>query len=153
MARRAQGDRGELSALEWVGRLGATVLVPLTHSPDYDLVADVAGRLLRVQVKTSSVLRLGRWHVSLSTRGGNRSWSGTARLFAADRCDVLFVLVADGRRWCIPAAAVSGTTGILLGGPKYAEHEVESGAPFAVDGAFEASLPAGLSLQSATPAG
>jgi hypothetical protein len=50
--------------------------------------------------------------------------------FSADRCDYLFVLVGDGRRWLIPATVVEGTTSIALGGPKYAEYEVEAGRPF-----------------------
>jgi len=49
--------------------------------------------------------------------------------FSSDRCDWLFVLVADGRRWFIPAEAVEGGTGLLVGGPKYAEYEVERGRP------------------------
>jgi len=32
---RQQGDLGEASAIEWLTRQGATVLVPLGHSPDY----------------------------------------------------------------------------------------------------------------------
>ena len=43
----------------------------------------------------------------------------------------LFVLAGDGRRWFIPAAAVGGGTHILLGGPKYADYEIEPGRPFA----------------------
>jgi hypothetical protein len=65
----------------------------------------------------------------LCTKGGNRSWSGVIRHFSASRCDSLFVAVGDGRRWFIPAEAVGGGTGILLGGPKYAEYEVEPGRP------------------------
>jgi hypothetical protein len=49
--------------------------------------------------------------------------------FSSDRCDLLFVLVADGRRWFIPAAEVGGATGIVLGGPNYAAYEVEPGRP------------------------
>jgi hypothetical protein len=52
--RRQQGDLGEISAIEWLTRQGATVSVPMGHSPDYDLIAEVEGRLLRVQVKTST---------------------------------------------------------------------------------------------------
>jgi hypothetical protein len=58
---------------------------------------------------------------------GNQSWNGIVKRFSAVRCDGLFVLVADGRRWFIPATAVDGGSGILLGGPKYAEYEVEPG--------------------------
>ncbi len=50
--------------------------------------------------------------------------------FDASRCDYLFALLADGRRWFIPSGAVGATTSIVLGGPKYAEFEVERGRPF-----------------------
>jgi hypothetical protein len=116
--------------MEWLVSVGASVFVPFGHSPDVDLVAELDERLLRVQVKTCSVKRNGRWEVALCTRGGNQSWSGVVKRFSAARCDWLFVLVADGRRWFIPASEVGGGSGILLGGPKYAAYEVESGRPF-----------------------
>jgi hypothetical protein len=46
------------------------------------------------------------------------------------RCDALFDLVADGRRWFIPSSSVEAKTSIRLGGPKYSEFEVEPGRPF-----------------------
>jgi hypothetical protein len=48
------------------------------------------------------------------------------------RIDFLFVHVADGRRWFIPAGEVGGGCSILLGGPKYATYEVEPGEPLPV---------------------
>jgi hypothetical protein len=126
---RRQGDLGEFSAIEWLGSRGYPVWYPLGHSPDVDLVTRIDGRLVAVQVKTSTVLRNGRFGVTLCTRGGNQSWSGLVKRFSSDRCDWLFVLVADGRRWFIPAEAVEGGTGLLVGGPKYAEYEVERGRP------------------------
>jgi hypothetical protein len=68
--------------------------------------------------------------VAVGTRGGNQSWSGLVKHFSADRADYLFVHVADGRRWFIPATEVGGGTAILLGGPKYAAYEIEPGRPF-----------------------
>ena len=38
----------------WLASRGATVLLPVGRSPDYDLVADFGDELVRVQVKTSS---------------------------------------------------------------------------------------------------
>ncbi len=67
--------------------------------------------------------------MTLCTRGGNRSWSGLVKVLDLARCDPLFVHVGDGRRWYIPAAALEASSGLSLGGPKYAEYEVESGAP------------------------
>jgi Holliday junction resolvase-like predicted endonuclease len=132
--RRQQGDLGEASAIEWLTRQGATVSAPLGHSPDYDLIAEIDDRLLRVQVKTSTCLELTlhreeRWSVSISTNGGNQSWSGLTKRFDPAKADALFVLVGDGRRWLIPAAVVEGTHGVRLGGRRYSEFEIEQGAP------------------------
>jgi hypothetical protein len=109
--------------------------VPFGHSPDYDLAADFGDRLLRVQVKTSTYLTKGRYEVTLATRGGNQSWSGQVKRLDTTRCDYLFVHVGDGRRWFIPVAALGGWSGILVGGPKYAEFEVERGVRLASRGA------------------
>lgn len=126
---RRQGDAGELSAMCWLANQGATVLLPVGHSPDYDLIADFGDQLVRVQVKTSSCWTGRRWTVSLTTRGGNQSWSGLVKRLDVSRCDSLFVHVGDGRRWYIPAAQLRCTAGLTLGGPKYAEFEVDRGDP------------------------
>ncbi len=55
-----------------------------------------------------------------------------SKLFCASQCDSLFVHVADGRRWYIPATAVDGGSGIVLGGPKYEAFEVEPGVSLTV---------------------
>src|SRR5438093_2645882 len=101
--RRQQGDLGEASAIEWLTRQGATVSVPLGHSPDYDLIAEVDGRLLRIQVKTSTCIEVtpnghGRYRLQVATNGGNQSWSGVAKRFDPSRADYVFALVGDGRR-------------------------------------------------------
>ena len=126
---RRQGDIGELSAINWLAGAGAVVSLPMFHSPDYDLVADFGDRPLRVQVKTSISWQKERFIVALCTRGGNQSWNGVVKRLDATRCDHLFVHVGDGRRRFIPAAALGGGSGIVLGGPKYAEYEVEPGEP------------------------
>ncbi len=131
--RRQQGDLGEASAIEWFSRLGAMILLPFGHSPDFDLVVELEGRLLRIQVKTSTCkeprLDGHRWDVTLATNGGNQSWSGVAKIFDPSRFDLLFVLVGDGRRWLIPADAIEATRGINLGGIKYSEFEIDPGGP------------------------
>ncbi len=132
---RLQGDRGELSAMSWLTEQGYCVWIPIGHSRDSDLIAERGEELLRVQVKTTTVWRDRRWDVMLCTRGGNRSWNGVVRRFGSSRCDRLFVHVGDGRRWWIPSTAVGGGSGIRLGGPKYAEFEVERGRPLTVTAA------------------
>jgi hypothetical protein len=129
-----QGDIGELSAMEWLASKNAVVWVPFTHSPHVDLMAEFEDGLARVQVKTStyrgSKPDSDRWHVSIATNGGNRSWSGVAKRFDPARVDYLFVLVGDGRRWFIPSNLVKGSRGLVLGGTKYSEFEIEHGTPF-----------------------
>jgi hypothetical protein len=125
---REQGDIGELSAMEWLASKGAHIYVPVGHSPDVDLVAEIDGVVLRVEVKTAThQTAKGRWDVSIATRGGNQSWNGLTKYFDREKCDFLFVHVGDGRRWFIPAGAVDSRTGLYLGGPKYSKYEVESG--------------------------
>ena len=130
MLNRAQGDIGEASAIEWLVRQGALIFTPLFRSPDYDLLADMAGRVVRIEVKTSASLTpVGNYVVAVCTRGGNQSWNKIAKRFDRNRCDHVFVHVADGRRWFIPSARIEGETSIVVGGRKYAEFEVEPGSP------------------------
>jgi hypothetical protein len=131
LSTREQGDVGERAAAVWLLlQPDTSVFVPFGHSPDTDLVAIMDGRLLRVQVKTSTVrISNDRYAVTLATRGGNQSWNGLVKRFSSARCEFLFVLVGDGRQWFIPAARVEGGTSIIVGGPKYAPYEVERGRP------------------------
>jgi hypothetical protein len=124
---RRQGDLGELSAMDWFASKGAIICFPIGHSPDWDFIAELDGRLLRVQVKTCISFQKRRWSVTVCTRGGNQSWSGLVKRFDPESCDFLFAVVGDGRRWCIPSDALRGKTSIALGGPRYAEFEVEPG--------------------------
>jgi PD-(D/E)XK endonuclease len=129
MTRQQQGDLGEISAVEWFVSQGVKVALPVGHSPDWDLIAELTDGVVRVQVKTSNFTRHGRWEVAVCTRGGNQSWGGVVKRFAKSRCDYLFAHVGDGRRWLIPADKVQGATSVILGGPKYATFEIERGRP------------------------
>ena len=119
---RRQGDLGELSAMEWLASRGAHIFLPVGHSPDVDLIAELGDRrLLRVEVKTWRAARKGdRWQVLLSTRGGNQSWSGLVKYFEWERCDYLLVhRIGDGRRWFIPTCEPGAVDlAFVLGGPK-----------------------------------
>ena len=125
----SQGDQGEGYAVAWLIAQGWTIAVPIGNCSDYDVVADIDGRLARVQVKTTRFFRNERWAVSLSTSGGNQSWTGLVKRFSPARCDFLYAHTAGGRRWFIPSRVVEGGREILLGGPKYAPYEVDPGPP------------------------
>ena len=145
-----QGNLGEASALEWLVSRGAAVFVPFGHSPNCDLMADMDGWPLRIQVKTSRYRRKAGYEVALATRGGNQSWSGVAKLFDSSRCDYVLVVVADGRRWFIPAAEISAQHSIVVGGEAWTGFEIEPGPPF-LEGRSP-SRPRGLE-SSAAPGG
>ena len=132
--RRRQGDLGEASAVDWLTRIGATVFLPLGHSPDVDLIAELAGALLRVQVKTSTQITHTpdghlRFVVSLATNGGNQSWNKRTKLLDPARVDYLFALTSEGRRWLIPSSALEARNALTLGGPKYSEYEIDATRP------------------------
>ena len=113
----------------WLAWRGARVAVPVGNNSHWDLLAELDERVLQVQVKTSRCFRLGRWEVRVATRGGNQSWNGVAKVLDRSRFDYLFVLVGNGRRWFIPSHRVDGVSALRLGGPKYAEFEVDRGDP------------------------
>ena len=118
-----------MSAMYWLASRGARIALPVGNNPHWDLVAELNGRVLRVQVKTGRSRRTGRWEVRVSTSGGNQSWNRVVKLLDPSCFDYLFVLVGDGRRWFIPASRIEAGCGLRLGGPKYAEFEVEQGDP------------------------
>lgn len=140
---RRQGDLGELSAIEWLTWKGATVFVPLGHSPDVDLIADLGAGPIRVEVKTAGTQADRRWRVMIATLGGNQSWSGVVKHFDPSRCDYLFVLVGDGRRWFIPTHALECRRALSLGGPKYSEYEIEPGRALRDAAPLRSRLPLG----------
>ena len=145
---RRQGDTGEMSAMCWLVSQGATVFIPVGHSPDVDLIANFGNKMVRVQVKTSTRWSKNRWDLALCTRGGNQSWNGFVKVLDPTRCDYLFAHAGDGRRWYIPISALDGRTRVVLGGPKYSEYEVASGEPLA---ARPTPLPAIRATLDSTP--
>jgi Holliday junction resolvase-like predicted endonuclease len=134
MLRRKQGDIGEASAIAWLAQQGALIFTPLFRSPDYDLIAEIDGDLVRIEVKTSiSRTPVGNWAVAVCTRGGNQSWNKITKRFDPNRCEFVFIHVGDGRRWFVPAASIEGETSMVVGGRKYSEFEVEPGPPLPVE--------------------
>ena len=125
---REQGDIGELSAIVWLAAKGFPVFKPIFHSPRVGPGRRPRRRTCRGRSKDLDPVPKWPLDVSVCTRGGNRSWSGMVKRLDPSRYDFLFVLTGDGRRWFIPSDQVEGGSG-PLGGPKYAEFEVEPGRP------------------------
>jgi len=58
-----------------------------------------------------------------------RAGRGWSRRSTDRHFDFLFALTGDGRRWFIPSTVIDAGTQLSLGGPKYAEYEIEAGRP------------------------
>ena len=110
-----QGDIGEARAIYEYTKLGYGVSRTLFDSMKYDLVIDIAGRLCKVQVKTTTFKsEYGVYRVALKTSGGNRSFQ-TSRKREDEDYDYLFVLASDGNCWSIPVTEFDARNSLNLG--------------------------------------
>lgn len=109
-----RGDVGVSVAIMYFQMKGIPVLIPFGDSQRYDLVVDIDGRLLRVQVKTSTFQRRGSFEVAVKTCGGNRSGQSVRKLDKSEY-DILFIYTSDGCFYEIPADEVGGSTNLALG--------------------------------------
>ena len=116
MNKKQQGNIGEAFAIYYFSRKGHTVSKPLSENTPYDLIVDVAGRLQRIQVKTTSYQRYknGGYTVQLRTNGGNQSGKGKSTLIDAAFVDLVFVLCDDGSYYEIPAIYCEGKANMIL---------------------------------------
>lgn len=123
---REQGDIGVAEAISWFVKNGYKISIPISESLDYDLIADLKGKLFKIQVKTSRYTRNGSvYEVSLSTSGGNRSGKNKITFFDERNIDFLFVLLENGKKYLIPKNDLNNKKCIRLGGITYERYEVK----------------------------
>ena len=111
-----QGDLGLATAIRYFSSVGATVLIPLTDSQDYDLVVeDDAGELYKVQVKTTGFKKCGKFVCNLRVMGGNRRTYAVAKYADQLSYDLLFILTAEGKTYLIPKSELKVKNSVTLG--------------------------------------
>ncbi|MGC4835092.1 group I intron-associated PD-(D/E)XK endonuclease [Micromonospora vinacea] len=106
----ATGDMAELAVAACLRRLGATVSFPFGYACRYDLIADFAGDLFRVQVKSG---HLSKGCVSANTKSSNTN--RPSRRYEV--CDVDAIVVycpALGSIYWVPTADLNGATILYL---------------------------------------
>lgn len=109
-----QGDAGVGAAIGYFTSHGYCVNIPLTDSQEYDLVVDINGVLLKVQVKTSTQLSpSGNYMAQLSVKGGNKSGSSVKK-FDGTAVDYLFILTPI-QMYFIPTKDLANANKITLG--------------------------------------
>ena len=98
-------------AIAKLTELGYNISIPITDSQDYDLIADLAGVLLKVQVKTTSYKdkKSEYYMVALRTKTYNKLKS-----FTDSDCDLLFVLTESGQMYLIPKNEIKVRNGLTL---------------------------------------
>lgn len=98
-----QGDWGLGIAIGYFAEKGINISIPLTDSQEYDLVIELEGILKKVQVKTTTYKSKGKnYYVSLTIKGGNRSYS-TIKNFDFKSVDFIFVVTGDNDKYLIPS--------------------------------------------------
>lgn len=122
-----QGNVGLGKAIEYFTSQQIPISIPLNDTQPYDLVADINGKLSRVQVKTSRFTKSNgkTYEVQLRNCGGNRTGTARAVLFNKTSCDYLFIYTASNKTYLIPSDIINETSTINVG-IKYAEYEVFS---------------------------
>lgn len=90
-----KGDLAVAQAIATFTRLGADVLCPLTESAAYDLVVDVNGQLIRVQVRYSTDKEVGLRRIHSNSNGY------VVKMIRKDSFDWLYVLKSTGEEFLI----------------------------------------------------
>lgn len=106
-----RGNIGMGYAIAKLTELGYNISIPITDSQDYDLIADLVGVLLKVQVKTTSYKdkKSEYYMVALRTKTYNKLKS-----FTDSDCDLLFVLTESGQMYLIPKNEIKVRNGLTL---------------------------------------
>ena len=106
-----RGNIGMGYAIAKLTELGYNISIPITDSQDYDLIADLEGVLLKVQVKTTSYKdkKSEYYMVALRTKTYNKLKS-----FTDSDCDLLFVLTESGQIYLIPKNEIKVRNGLTL---------------------------------------
>jgi hypothetical protein len=105
-----RGELAELAFLHKAASLGFVVSKPYGDSSRYDFILDWNGKLSRVQVKSSTKLCKGAFHVS-----SNRHSSGNTYGYTASDIDFLVAYVVPEDAWyVIPVRAFSPRKSLRL---------------------------------------
>jgi hypothetical protein len=120
-----QGNIGLAHAILWLEKHDYQVYIPLTDSQDADLVADIDGKLCRIQVKTTYFKSpYGIYKANLRVSGGNRSGTGKVKLFDPSKVEYVFVITEEEDKYFIPTRVLEVRNSLALG-EKYALYKVE----------------------------
>lgn len=107
-----RGNAGLSYAIAYFGCNGYTVSIPLNDTQDYDLIVDDGTSLKKVQVKSTSQTKDGRYLVSLKSCGGTKG--AIYKTVKDTDIDLLFVLCSNKDAYVIPKEAITQCSTLTL---------------------------------------
>ena len=112
-----KGNLTELQCITSFYELGYTVSIPYGENSRYDFIADVQGKLLRVQVKTSSIAE-DKSYIEFSCRSSRSNASGCYnRSYTSEEIDY-FATYYDGHCYLVPVRECSTAKKLRFTPPK-----------------------------------
>ena len=125
MKPKEKGDLAVAQAINYFMTNGYEVCLPIGDKRPYDLVAELGGLLSRVQIKYAGFYHSdSKYKAALRTMGGNQSYY-SARKYSNTDFDLLFVYVANGRKFLIPWNELKIRNSLAIEASKYARYEVK----------------------------
>lgn len=114
MNTKKQGDVGLGTAIQFFTCQGLTVSIPLTDSQEYDLIVDSLDGLDRVQVKHTKYKRNGKYQVSFTVKGGNKTSKGLIKKLDPMKVDSVFVVTEENKKYWIPLSVLGKKQSLSL---------------------------------------
>jgi len=125
MKPKEKGDLAAAHAIAYFMTNGYEVCLPIGDKRPYDLIAEQDGTLFRVQVKFAGWYKGdNKYKAALRTMGGNQSFYTSKKYLSTD-FDILFVYVANGRKFVIPWKEITNRNSIAIEASKFSKYEVK----------------------------
>lgn len=118
-----KGNAGLGIAIAYYSANGYTVSIPLNDTQDYDLIVDKYGKLMKVQVKsTSCKTKYGNYQVALKSCGGTKG--KTYKTLIDTKIDLLCIVTDNIDIYVIPIEKIKNISTINLCN-KYIQYKVK----------------------------
>jgi len=125
MKPKEKGDLAMGYAIAYFISNGYEVCLPIGDKRPYDIVVELADKLFRIQVKYAGYYRGIKKHkAALRTMGGNQSYY-TAKKYLKSDFEMLFVYVANGRKFLIPWEEIDNSNSVSIEAGKFLKYEIK----------------------------
>ena len=125
MKPKEKGDIAASHAIHYFMTNGYEVCLPIGDKRPYDLVVEQGGILQRVQVKYAGwYVGDKKYKAALRTMGGNQSFH-TSKKYEETDFDLLFIYVANGRKFLIPWKHLTNRNSVTIETSKFAKYEIK----------------------------